>query len=288
MRNYYYLVSGLQDLQIEDSKVPVSVARFREEVYGNLAEQDRKLIDLLMLENDCRNLTAALTVAPDANPLETPAVEHCGLFSMNQLQDLIASVKAQDPCPEAIPQFMYDFVQEYQDESWRDYADFAEDRLWALFYQYAMQCGNSFVSDWYRFNLDLTNIQTAITARKYELDVRHLLVGESEITQALRTSGARDWGLSQEVWFWDDIMRLQEASDLNDRERKTDMLRWQWLEDNSFFCYFTIEQLFAYMVRLGIVERWSSLDAESGQQILRKLIGELKEQTEVPAEFKTN
>ena len=81
-------------------------------------------------------------------------------------------------------------------------------------------------------------------------------------------------------------MRLQEAADLNDRERKTDMLRWQWLEDNSFFCFFTIEQLFAYMVRLGIVERWCDMDAQKGQQLLRQLIGTLKDQTEVPAEFK--
>ena len=47
MRNYYYLVAGLQDLQIEDSKVPVAVAQFRDEVYESLAGADRKLIDLL-------------------------------------------------------------------------------------------------------------------------------------------------------------------------------------------------------------------------------------------------
>ena len=40
------------------------------------------------------------------------------------------------------------------------------------------------------------------------------------------------------------------------------------------------------MVRLGMVERWTTLDKEKGQQLFRQLIGELKEQTEVPAEFK--
>jgi hypothetical protein len=81
-------------------------------------------------------------------------------------------------------------------------------------------------------------------------------------------------------------MRLQEAQDLNDRERKTDMLRWQWLEENCFFHYFTVERLFTYMVQLGMVERWCSLDKEEGQKLLRKMIGDLKAQTEVPAEFK--
>jgi hypothetical protein len=36
------------------------------------------------------------------------------------------------------------------------------------------------------------------------------------------------------------------------------------------------------------VERWTTLDKEKGQQLFRKLIGEFKEQTTVPAEFKTN
>ena len=64
------------------------------------------------------------------------------------------------------------------------------------------------------------------------------------------------------------------------------MLRWSWLEDNCFFHYFTVERLFSYMVQLAIVERWTSLDREEGQKLFRKLIGTLKDQTEVPAEFR--
>ena len=281
MGKYYYLIAGLEELQLDDSKVPVAVEQFREEVYEALSGSDRKLMDLLRLEDDCRNLMAALTGAQAHT-----AGAQGGMFSTEQLEELIACVKAQEQCPAGIPAFMYDFVQEYQDESWREYAEFAEDRLWGLFFDYASRQGNEFVSDWYRFNLDLNNIQTAITARKYELDVRRMLVGDNEVAQALRTSGARDWGLSQEVPFWDDIMRLQEAQDLNDRERKTDLLRWQWLEENCFFHYFTVERLFTYMVQLGMVERWCSLDKEEGQKLLRKMIGDLKAQTEVPAEFK--
>lgn len=281
MGKYYYLIAGLEELQLDDSKVPVAVEQFREEVYEALSGSDRRLMDLLRLECDCRNL---MVVLKDAQALTAACPG--GMFSMEQLEELIACAKAQEQCPDGIPAFMYGFVQEYQDESWREYAEFAEDRLWGLFFDYASRQGNEFVSDWYRFNLDLNNIQTAITARKYELDVRRMLVGDNEVAQALRTSGARDWGLSQEVPFWDDIMRLQEAQDLNDRERKTDLLRWQWLEENCFFHYFTVERLFAYMVQLGMVERWCSLDKEEGQKLLRKMIGDLKAQTEVPAEFK--
>lgn len=295
MGNYYYIISGLPDISFDDSKAALSADEFRTEVYEALSGADRKVMDMLLLENDCRNLLGLLYSAQasltDATldlhrtyTDATPMLE--GLFSVEQLEELVSAVKAQDKCLAGIPQFMYRFVQEYQDESWRELAGFAEDRLWALFYEYAMQADNEFVRSWYRFNLDVNNIQTAITARKYELDMQKVIVGQNDTAQALRTSGARDWGLSQELDYFDDVVRLLDEDDLSYRERKADMLRWNWLEEHTFFNYFTVERLFSFMVRLGIVERWTTLDKEKGQQLFRKLIGDLKEQTEVPAEFK--
>ena len=294
MGNYYYIISGLPDISFDDSKAALTADEFRTEVYEALSGADRKVMDMLLLENDCRNLLgllrsdqASLTDATlDLHRTytePTPMLE--GLFSVEQLEELVSAVKAQDKCPAGIPQFMYKFVQEWLDESWREMAGFAEDRLWALFYDYAMQADNEFVRSWYRFNLDVNNIQTAITARKYELDMQKVIVGQNDTAHALRTSGARDWGLSQELDYFDDVVRLLDEDDLSYRERKADMLRWRWLEDNTFFNYFGVERLFSYLVRLGMVERWTSLDKEKGQQLFRKLIGELKEQTEVPEEF---
>ena len=286
MSNYYYIISGLPDISFDDSKAALSAEQFRTEVYESLSGADRKVMDILLLENDCRNLISILRSnhAPDANTVSLVQ----GLFSVVQLEELISAVKTQDRCPQGIPQFMYKFVQEWQEDSWQELAGFAEDRLWALFYEHAMQADNEFVRSWYRFNLDVNNIQTAITARKYDLDMQKVIVGQTDTAQALRTSGARDWGLSQELDYFDDVVRLLDEDDLSYRERKADMLRWSWLEDNTFFNYFGVERLFSYMVRLGMVERWTSLDKEEGQNLFRKLIGDLKGQTAVPAEFKTN
>ena len=291
MSNYYYIISGLPEIGFDDSKAALTVEQFRTEVYESLSDSDRRLMDLLLLENDCRNLLNLLSIhlqptfnSPSTHIQPTPDLQ--GLFSVEQLEELVAAVKDQDRCPAGIPQFMYRFVQEWQDESWRELAGFAEDRLWSLFYEYAMQADNEFVSSWYCFNLDLNNIQTAVTARKYGLDIQKVIVGCGDTANALRTSGARDWGLSQELEYFDDVVRLTEESDLAQRERKADMLRWRWLEENTFFNYFTVERLFSYMVRLGMVERWTGMDREKGQQLFRKLIGTLKDQTEVPAEFR--
>ena len=263
MGNYYYIISGLPDISFDDSKAAYTVEQFRTEVYDALSGADRKVMDLLRLEDTCRNLIGS-----------------------ERMDELIADVKAQEPCPQGVPEFMYTFVQEWVDESWREKAAFAEDRLWSLFYEYAMQSDNEFVRKWYEFNLNINNILSGITARKYGLDIQKVIVGQNEAAHALRTSGARDWGLSQELDYFDDVVRLLDEPDLAQRERRTDMLRWRWLEENTFFNFFTVEALFSYLVRLGMVERWTTLDKEKGQKLFRKLIGDLKEQTEVPAEFK--
>ena len=262
MANYYYIIAGLPDISFDDSKAAYSVEQFREEVYEALSASDRKVMDILLLENDCRNLIGS-----------------------ERMEELVALVKADEAAPKDVPAFMYTFVQEWVDDTWRQKAAFAQDRLWSLFYEYAMGSSNGFVRKWYEFNLDLNNIMAAITARKYNLDIQKVIVGSNETALALRTSGARDWGLSQALEFFEDVTRLTEESDLSQRERKADMIRWRWLEENTFFNYFSVERLFSYMVRLGMVERWSSLDKEEGQKLFRKLIGDLKEQTEVPAEF---
>ena len=263
MANYYYIIAGLPDISFDDSKAAFSLEQFRTEVFDSLSAADRKVMDILNLEDECRNLIGS-----------------------ERMEDLIALVKAGEAAPQDVPSFMYTFVQEWVDDSWRLKAAFAEDRLWSLFYEYAMESSNGFVRRWYEFNLNLNNIMTAITARKYNLDIQKVIVGSGDIANALRTSGARDWGLSQELDYFEDVARLTEEDDLSQRERKVDQIRWRWLEENTFFNYFSVEKLFSYMVRLGMVERWSSLDKEKGQQLFRELIGTLKDQTEVPAEFR--
>lgn len=253
MAAYYYLISGLPDISFDDSKAAMTLEQFREEVFSRLSGADRKLMDLLQLEDTCRTLLA----------------------------DKDGFVPADDT-----PQFILDFLRELKDGSWQDKAAFAEDRLWGMFYEYAMQADNEYVSRWYEFNLDMNNILSAITARKYGLDMQKVIVGSNDTAQALRTSGARDWGLGQELEYFDDVVRLTDETDLAQRERKADMLRWNWLEENSFFNFFTVEKLFSFMVRLGMVERWTTLDREQGQKLFRELIGTLKDQTEVPDEFR--
>lgn len=279
MSKYYYLIAGLAELTMDDSKLPVALHEFRSELQEALSVKDCKLMDLLLLENDCRNLMSLLSTG------SVPQENATGLFTVEQLEELVAMAGAQERPSAEIPLFMYDYTVEWLGGAFEERRAFAGDALWSRFYEYATHTGNSMVNEWYRLNLNINNIRAAFAARKYGLDTAGLIVGDGDVCHALRTSGARDWGLSQELSYFDEVARLEEEQDLALRERKFDVLRWRWLEENTFFHYFTVERLFAYMVQLSIVERWTTMDREHGQQLFREFIGTLKDQTQVPREF---
>lgn len=60
MSKYYYLVAGLPELTLEDSKQSYTVADFKTEIYTGLSASDQKLIDLFYLKFDNANVLKLL------------------------------------------------------------------------------------------------------------------------------------------------------------------------------------------------------------------------------------
>ncbi|MDR0976658.1 MAG: DUF2764 domain-containing protein [Prevotellaceae bacterium] len=160
------------------------------------------------------------------------------------------------------------------------------DRLAARYYADGMKCANRFVASWFEFNLNVNNILVALTARKYKLEVAPLIVGDTEVAHALRTSGARDFGLGSEVDYLDTLIKIADTDELLERERQIDRLRWQWMEDATFFNYFSVERLFVFLMQLEMIARWLSLDKEQGNRVFRSLISGLKDEIQIPDEFR--
>ena len=278
MDAYYYLVAGLPDISLDDGKLSYTVDSFKSEIYPELSVKDRKLIDLFYLKFDNENLLLLLR-DKDA------AVENIGLFSAEELLAVIESVKDGDIPDKKYPPYFFRFISEYLNLSSEE-AYMAGDMLASAYYSYAMECRNKFISSWYEFNLNMNNIQSAMSARKYKLDVASVIVGNTDVCDALRTSNARDFGLNDVLSYFDPLQRILEIDDLVEREKKVDLLKWNWLENESFFNYFTIERLFVFLIQLDMIERWISLDKEKGSELFRMMIDDLKNEVQIPEEFR--
>ncbi|MGP1622618.1 DUF2764 family protein [Bacteroides heparinolyticus] len=279
MSKYYYLVAGLPELSLEDSKLSYTVADFRTEFYPYLSGEDKKLMDLFYLKFDNANVLKLLK-NKDAS------IDLRGNFSAEELMGYISRMKEGDEVSENVfPSYLSAFISEYFSMSAGDDVLY-EDCLTALYYAYAMKCKNRFVSSWFAFNLTVNNILAALTARKFKMEVAPLIVGDTEVCEILRTSNARDFGLGSEVEYLEQLVKISETSELLDRERKIDQLRWDWMEEATFFDYFTVERLFVFLQQLEMIERWISLDKERGSQMFRSMIAALKDEVQIPVEFR--
>jgi hypothetical protein len=279
-KSYYCLVAGLPELTIDDSKLSYTVASFRDELWENLSKADKRLIELFYLKFDNANVLKLM--ADD----EATEIDGRGNYSLEELRELIATLKDGGEVSDSdYPAYLSAFVKESLADTQSD-ATQRENRLAALYYDYGMKAGNRFVRSWFEFNRNVNNVLVALTARKYKWDVAQSIVGESEICDALRTSGARDFGLSAEVDYIEEVIKAAETHDLVEREKRLDTLRWEWMEEQTFFDYFTVERLFVFLAQLEMVERWILLDKERGNRMFRSLIDSLKNEVQIPAEFR--
>ena len=278
MSAYYYLVAGLPDISLEDGKLSYTISDFRAESYGDLSAKDQALIDLFYLKYDHADL---LSLLKDKDAV----TQGKGNFSSEDLIQLIASVKEGEKPDAKFPSYLYDFIAQYlalpADELYK-----AENLLASAYYAYAMKSKNPFIASWFEFNLNINNILAAFAARKYKMNVAEVIVGDTEVCEMLRTSNARDFGLSETLDYFEPLQRLVETDDLVEREKKGDQLKWKWLEDASFFHYFTVERLFVFLLQLEMIERWVLLDKEKGSELFRQMIQNLKDEVQIPEEFR--
>lgn len=151
-----------------------------------------------------------------------------------------------------------------------------EDLRWQLVYEAGAKSQNAFVREWFAYNLLLNNVLTAVICRKHGFDVKKAIVGEGEVQDMLRTSTQRDFGLSAVLDDADAILRLCEIEDLYEREKKTDALRWAWLEEKTLFNYFEIENVLAYYLRAKMLYRWDLLNVEEGTRVFKALVADMK------------
>ena len=279
MGNYYYLVAGLPELQLDGQKLKHSLAEIKEELNKSLSKNDLALINYFFLQFDNKNL---LNLLAD----NEADIDSLGTISKDDLLEYISCIKKEETCNnKTIPGYLKHFISAYISEipvyqtlSW-------EDQLITLYYDFAVRCKNEFISSWFKFNLTLTNVIIATNCIKYGLDRNESVIGNDEISIAIRTSNAKDFGVSTILPEIDEMVRIAEETDLFEKERKIELIKWNWLEEKGFFHYFDTEYLFVYLLKIEMLERWLKLEKETGKTIFREMIGQLQSSFEFPNEF---
>ena len=276
MGSYYCLMAGAPDITL-DTKQQLTVMEFKEQLEDVISEADQKLLYFFYLQYDCKNLVRLLKNS-------SSEIDPRGNLNVEQLNDLITHAQELNFNVHRYPAFMSVFAREYNYNKEKD-GWFAEDAILLEYYTYAQTIKNKMMRLWYSMNLNLGNILTALIAKKYGWNVGDYIVGDNEVNEMIRTNRTADFGLGNELDYMPQLMKIVSTTDPVQKEHEIDAFKWTWLDDATFFDPFSIEAVFAYIVKLDMLERWAVLDVDEGKKTFRSIIENLRKSAQVPDEF---
>ena len=277
-RNYYCLVAGLPDLIPDDKKLHYSSADLREYLKEELHPADFRLVRLFYLPFDHENLLNLLYETEfDWDDRGNYSREIMELFVDKKQYELLDT--------SGFPSYFNEFIESYFEDDEELPKEKAIHFLTDEWYKWMRKSGNSFVSRFADYKQTMGNIMLALNGRKHDIPFEKALIGDDEVTQALKKSRSRDFGLSTEVNDIENIIQIFEIENILDRELRIDNHLWKFLDEATFFDYFTIEKILAFVQKVFVVERWFELDKEKGQKIFNQLLEELQSNFEFPEEF---
>ncbi|MDZ7740667.1 MAG: DUF2764 family protein [Bacteroidota bacterium] len=274
MNHYYCLIAGLPELIPDQTKLGFSPEEFKEYLFEEIKGSERELIKILYLPHDHRNLLNLLQKKDEA-------FDTLGNYSSEFMEEAIKE-------PDELPAYLDNFVHAFKDES-PLYENLSwENQLIWEYYRYAGGFKNKFLSHWFEFERMLKNTMTGLMGRKHDRSVEGELIGDDMLTNAIRKSNARDFGISNEFPEVEALINILDKTDLLEREKEIDLLKWQHIDELNTLNYFTIEVIMGHVLKTEMVDRWLQLDEETGREIFKKLLDDLKNSFKFPKEFNIN
>ena len=276
-RNYYCLVAGLPDLLFNENKMGFSSLTFRNELKDQLSETDYDLVKTIFLPFDNKNLLNLLFN-------QNKPFYLTGIYSEKFLKTQVIQLNE-------IPDYMIRYIKWVNNQDSPKFSLNNENKLYDFFYKYALQVKNEFLSKWFTFNLNLKNILTAINCNRYNYDIKSQIIEsekKSTINTLLLNNRLNHDLFEEELPFAEQIFRIANSdSSMIEKEKSIDKIRWDYMDEEIFFHFFTIEKIISFVVKLIIAERWVKMDKKTGKELLNRLIHELKMSYKFTAEYST-
>ncbi len=273
---YHYFLAGLPEIFFDDSEINFRMPEFKKELEEHIKPQDYKLVELLFLTYDNENLLHYVKE-------EFGQFNNLGKYSAADFE-----TEFSDDRKNILPSYMYQFFDFYKDEERQNIEKSWENILTEMYFDHVLKTKNSFLKQWFEFNLNIKNIITGLNCRKFNLNPEKHLIGKNFITDSILKNTAKDFGLDVDFPVVIDILNFSEKENILARERDLDLLRWKKIDEETLFEYFTIDVVLAYTLKLDIAYRWLLLNEEEGRRFFKQIIADLKTSFEFPKEFTIN
>ena len=272
MGSYYYLISGLPEVKLSDSKAKYDINEITQNILSNLSDKDIKLFNYFIYQNDNKNLVNAIA---NSKGLFSPYSVHLepSIFSKEEIQKYVNLSN--------LPNYMVKFLEDNKNTEWENIRHI-ENSLLSLYYEEMIQTGNVFIREYALFMRNLKNILAALNGKALGFigdEISKELIGDYPLISALTKSSAADFGLGREIPYINNIIDTFNSSDKADPynlENVECSLVNGFLDRLTSIKSFTTDNLFAYYVNLTYAVSINGRNEEEGKKHLQTLVNSLK------------
>ena len=277
MGSYYYLISGLPEVKLSDSKAKYDINEITQNILSNLSDKDMKLFNYFIYQNDNKNLVNAIALSKG---LFSPYFVHLepSIFSKEEIQKY-ANLSN-------LPNYMVKFLEDNKNTEWENIRHI-ENSLLSLYYEEMIQTGNAFIREYALFMRNLKNILAALNGKALGFsgdEISKELIGDYPLISALTKSSAADFGLGREIPYINSITDTFNSSDKADPynlENVECSLVNGFLDRLTSIKSFTTDNLFAYYINLTYAVSINGRNEEEGKKHLQTLVNSLKSEVSV-------
>lgn len=272
MGSYYYLISGLPEVKLSDSKAKYDINEITQNILSNLSDKDVKLFNYFIYQNDNKNLVNAIALSKG---LFSPYFVHLepSIFSKEEIQKYVNLSN--------LPNYMVKFLEDNKNTEWENIRHI-ENSLLSLYYEEMIQTGNAFIREYALFMRNLKNILAALNGKALGFsgdEISKELIGDYPLISALTKSSAADFGLGREIPYINNIIDTFNSSDKADPynlENVECSLVNGFLDRLTSIKSFTTDNLFAYYINLTYAVSINGRNEEEGKKHLQTLVNSLK------------
>ena len=138
---------------------------------------------------------------------------------------------------------------------------FDPDKLDEEFYSRTQASHNAFIRGYFDYDLRVRNTK---------VDYINRMLGRPEGLDLLPEPGEEEFDGRAEV------AAVLEQDDILARERGLDRLMWKKADELVLLHVFDLDVILAFVAKIKITDRWNKLDPQTGRELFRRLVAEIR------------
>lgn len=242
MNRYYCQIAGLPELMFDPINGSVELREFLNEVTPYLQPNHLNWLNMLLMVQGHDSVLEYFTNGSADN--ETTLLYNLDWFDPESEQFILL--------PSYLQRFAAKFWQKRSDHGILE----MEMGLLDEYYQYLRQSGNGFIEKWAALELNLRNYLTVKKCEEFSISKQAQVVSSDDFVERLVEFPTNHKEIQVEWPLAAVIDKILENDNLLKREIAIDQLKWNLIDEMNLFCYFSIEIILGYILKLLILNRW--------------------------------